>query len=346
MLREKRMIDLLRRGAVEMPPLRLEALATRSGEDAALAVRWSGRTFRFSVTVKRLATPRMFSQALAQVRGALRPANAYPMLVVPFLPPDRIAQLERAGISGLDLSGNGIVTVPDEILVVRTGQPSRYPSSALIRNVYRRRASIVPRTFLIRPRFAALTAIRTLARERGSSIALGTVFKAVKQMEEDVVVGREAGAIRLLQPESLLERLGSNYEAPEIASRLRGATGLSEQAFTRRLLEVSMPAGGKAVQTGASSSRRYAVVAREPLVSFYCSGSLEAIARNLGKDFDPRSPFPNIELLETMDDRVYFDPREGRSSPVQCWLELQAGDKRDRETADPVKQRILKELNA
>jgi hypothetical protein len=58
--------------------------------------------------------------------------------------------------------------------------------------------------------------------------------------------------------------------------------------------------------------------------------------------------FPNLELIETEDETVYFDARQEGSfwwaSPVQVYLELMAGDKRDQETAEQVKTYILNSL--
>jgi hypothetical protein len=62
------------------------------------------------------------------------------------------------------------------------------------------------------------------------------------------------------------------------------------------------------------------------------------------------SRFPNLEILETDDETVYFDARGGASlpwaSPVQTYLELMAGDKRDKETADQVKLSIQERVEA
>jgi hypothetical protein len=56
--------------------------------------------------------------------------------------------------------------------------------------------------------------------------------------------------------------------------------------------------------------------------------------------------FPNLELVETEDETVYFDARKKEdfwwASPVQVYLELMAGDKRDRETAEQVRSLLLK----
>ncbi len=83
------------------------------------------------------------------------------------------------------------------------------------------------------------------------------------------------------------------------------------------------------------------------MLSLYCPRIEEIITRL------PRSPsdrFPNCELIEVEDETVYFDAREEEgflwASPVQVYLELMAGDKRDRETAEQLKQSILKPLES
>ena len=84
---------------------------------------------------------------------------------------------------------------------------------------------------------------------------------------------------------------------------------------------------------------------RGELVSIYCP-SFDDLREELFEFEDVR--FPNIELLETTDEAVYFDGRMEKklfwASPVQVFLELMAGDKRDRETAEQVKAYILNSI--
>jgi hypothetical protein len=58
--------------------------------------------------------------------------------------------------------------------------------------------------------------------------------------------------------------------------------------------------------------------------------------------------FPNLELIETEDETVYFDARQEDNfwwaSPVQVYLELMTGDKRDQETAEQVRSFLLRDL--
>lgn len=62
-------------------------------------------------------------------------------------------------------------------------------------------------------------------------------------------------------------------------------------------------------------------------------------------DFEETSRFPNVEFLETDDPTVYFDRRETRSisfiSPLQAYLELSKGGKREQEAAEPLRANIL-----
>jgi len=54
------------------------------------------------------------------------------MIVTPYLSPERLNELEERGISGVDLSGNGIVVIPGEMFVRRTGEPNRFPTGRRI----------------------------------------------------------------------------------------------------------------------------------------------------------------------------------------------------------------------
>jgi hypothetical protein len=82
-------------------------------------------------------------------------------------------------------------------------------------------------------------------------------------------------------------------------------------------------------------------MAREPLQSFYCS-NLEMLLKRFGSQLEETSRFPNVEFLECDEDFVYFDARDNlAASPVQTYLELMRGDKREQETAEQVREAIL-----
>ena len=99
------------------------------------------------------------------------------------------------------------------------------------------------------------------------------------------------------------------------------------------------------VASGLASVSRYAVMPRGDMLTVYCPRTAPLVQRLAGNEQDR---FPNLEVIETEDEPPYFDARKDNgfwwASPVQVFLELQAGDKRDRETARQVKSLILAEL--
>ena len=86
---------------------------------------------------------------------------------------------------------------------------------------------------------------------------------------------------------------------------------------------------------------------RGDLFSVYCP-DLGRLLKFLPGDQSNR--FPNLDLLETEDETVYFDARQQEgiwwTSPVQVYLELMSGDKRDREVAAQVKSLLMKDFGS
>jgi hypothetical protein len=263
-----------------------------------------------------------------------------------------LQELEREGISGIDLCGNGVVTVPGMFAVFRSGEKNRFSSSAPIKNIYRRNSSMVGRVFLLRSGYETVQEIcaeinrRNLLVNRWEKrpMSLSTVSKSLKTLEEDLVVERN-DIIRLLQPDKLLEKLSQNYDPPKSKERVRLKVPEESQTLRRLLLRQSQELSLPLVATGITSVGQFAVMQRGDLLSIYCPRLDMLLDRLSGSQSDR---FPNLELIETEDETVYFDARqEGNfwwASPVQVYLELMAGDKRDQETAEQLKSYIMKNL--
>jgi hypothetical protein len=367
-LTETDLLAFLEEGKVQLPPLQVVAVQTKrsfpvldkSRLDAILTLRWRDRAYRFGVEARRLWTPKAISEAMDAVRRNVGPNGLYPLVLVPYLGEERLLALEGQGVSGIDLCGNGVVVVPNELLVLRTGLPNRFRWEGTIKNVYRKNSSIVARVFLLVPEFNSLKAVLEQIRKRGGEVTLATVSKVCKSLEDDLLIERSPRkpaprrqgerprpesrlepALRLLQPEKLLNLLADNYALPAVSRTFRGKCGLRPEELRMRLEGWVEESGARVVLTGASSVEAYAVMAREPMQSFYCSDIGGAI-RSLGDDIRETDRFANVSLLETRDDFVYFDRRPGLwASPIQSYMELLAGDKRERETADQVRRVIL-----
>ena len=355
---EREMLDLLRTGKVSLPPLTFRMLEGQPKVcdngffDAIVETSWREKVARFAVECKAISTPKVFQNGLNVLKSLALPNGCQPMLFRPFLSNEQLQQLEQEGVSGIDLCGNGVVIVPGKFAVFRRGGKNCFPSSALIKNIYRKKSSMVGRVFLVRPTYNAVKAIlneinrRNMLVDRWKSkpMSLSTVSKSLKTLEADLIIGRNE-VIRLLQPDKLLEKLRENYTPPSIKGKVRlkvPQTGETVQGLIQRQSQLL---GVPFVATGLSSVRRYALMQRGDMVSIYCPRSEDLLERL------PRSPtdrFPNLELIETEDERVYFDARQEEdfwwASPVQVYLELLAGDKRDQETAEQVKSYILRNL--
>lgn len=272
------------------------------------------------------------------------------MVFVPHLDQSQLRLLEDQQVSGIDLSGNALIMVPDEILVSRTGAPNKFRRPGVIKNVYRKNSSIVPRVFLFKARYDSITEVMDEIESRGGIISQATVSKVCASLDQDLVIERTKGrvprtrSLRLIQPEKLLDLLIENYAPPVINQRVPAKTTLIPDQFRRRVVQWRSKAAERATLTGSSSADQYAVMAREPIQSLYCS-NLESLLTRLGPDLQETSRFANIELLETNEDFVYFDARDDlAASPVQTYLELMQGDKREQETAEQLRKAILQPL--
>jgi len=213
---------------------------------------------------------------------------------------------------------------------------------------------MVGRVLLVRSNYETVQDVREEINQRNllvrnwykKAMSLSTVSKALKTLEQDLIIARE-GAIRLLQPERFLQKVSENYAPLNINERIRMKVPEPIGTILQILMNESIEMGLPLVATGMSSAGRYAVMQRGTLFSVYCP-RLDRLLEKLPGDGSDR--FPNIELLETEDETVYFDNRQEENfrwaSPVQVYLELMAGDKRDRETAELVKSLLMKPLEA
>ncbi len=313
--------------------------------DALIEADWDGRPYRFGALYKRLTTPKIFRAALDEIGREAKKEGLYPMLVVPYLSNERLDELEQSAISGIDLCGNGIVFVPNKIFVSRSGSPNRFTTSAPIKNIYRKSSSLAARVFLVRPEYASVNALNDEIQRRGGEVSLATVSRALKALEEDLIVDRLERSIRLVQPEKLLQRLVKNFERPEVKRTYATKISLPRETLLSTLAEVAEREQVRIAISGEGSVGQYAVMVQQDVLPVYCT-SYEKLIANL--PVSPESFFPNVELRETEEETAYFDvrPQNGIpwASPLQTYLELSVGEKRDRETAEQVRLVLMREL--
>jgi hypothetical protein len=353
---ETEAVAWLKTGGVELLPMRFRVrrvqprFAGSDPWDFEVEGEWADRKARFVVEYKSLFTPKAFKDAVRQCVLGKRPPDRLPLVLTPYLRPGQLDELEQLGISGIDLCGNGVVVVPDAIRIYRSGQSNRFTLTSPIKNIYRKNTSMAARVLAAAPTFPTVSTMAEEINARNAFVrkglrkpmGLGTVSKALKTLEEDLIIDRTEG-IRVLQAERLLTQLAENYEPPQLTRRRRVKVQTTASKLWillgDRLQEGSTPVAA----TGLTSVGRYAVMAREEIISLYCSNIDWTQEQIRGTETDR---FPNVELVETGGEPYYFDIREEKgfpwASPLQTYLELSKGDKRDQETAEQVKTILLR----
>jgi len=341
------MLARLEVGAVLLQPLVVRACEILSGKekaDARVELEWPGEPerFPFVVEMKARATPQTIQLAMAQAKSATK-AGEWPMIQVPYLSPERLEELEREGVSGVDLCGNGVVFVPGRLCVVRSGAENRYRDSRPLNNPYRGRSAMVGRILLQRPKWESLSELAAAIQEGGAALSLPQVSKAVQAMQEDLIVGKSTGVITLNEPLRLLDKLGSEWRKPMVRARqaLRLPAGMDWAGVLS-----SNPLLKWAVM-GESSVTRYAMFSQGGPRRIAVS-SLPLALTLLGGRPESVPNFADVELVETDEAGFYFGNEKDEqgirwASRLQTWLELQSGDARQQDAAKDLREQILKE---
>ena len=307
--------------------------------DLVITFEWENQRRKFVVEFKGQSAPSYLAGAIEQVRSytAANP-DLLPLVIVPYLGPRSLERLIAAGVSGLDLCGNGVINIPGEWFVFRTGEKNRFPSSLPIKNIYRGASSIVARVFLLQPTYQSVNEIREEILKRKADVSLSTVSKVLKALQEDLIISRN-NRISLLQPERLLEQLQNSYRRQWTKPRLQGKINNFGE-FLRTAAQVAD--SNKACIARRSQTPYVVLPSSNEITSLYVSSSAPFLKEFR---FEETGRFPNVEFLETDDPTVYFDRREIGPipiiSPVQAYLELSKGGKREQEAADPLRADIL-----
>ncbi len=338
-------------GEIQFPPIKFRLLESQVQRrdwvcDAVIKATWENQDIIFAVAVRRYSSDRSVAESIRESRYAAERLEAFPLVITPWLSAEQLERLEAERVSGIDLSGNGIMIVPGRILIVRSGKPNAYVDSRAVKNVYEGTSSLVARSFLLKTSYASVMELLQEIQRRSGTITQPTVSKALKQLEADVVIWREKGLIKLLQADKLIERLASNFKLPSRAQEVTGKINVEPAELPGILSSLVNNAGSNGVISGACSVNKYATMARDPVIDIYCSKDPTELLKLSTGQVEIGARFPNFRLIQTDDPTVFFDARsEGQTrwaSPLQSYFELMKGDKRDKETALEVRKYILK----
>jgi hypothetical protein len=224
MIPESQIFNLIRSGKLSLPPVNISLVNNKNARSndyyALIKITWQKQSFTFATIIKRYSSNRVVQEAVREAKYAAKKLNKFPLIITPWLSPEQLSELDATSVSGIDLSGNGIITIPGKLSIFRSGQPNAFPQSRLVKNVYQGSSSLVARVFLLKPVYTSVQQIVEEIETRGGFVTQPTVSKALKQLEEDVIIWRDKNEIKLVQPDKLLDRLAANYKRPHVLSEL------------------------------------------------------------------------------------------------------------------------------
>ena len=334
---------LIRTGRLTVPPLeiRIPASPPNKRGDVLIDVIWRGRSHRFVAELRRDTKPQTLKMAIERIRhSAGMERQARPMIIAPYFSQEKLDQLLAVGISAIDFSGNAAVEAPGGFLFYKTGNPNKYPDSSPIRSAYRGNGSLVARVMLMQRQFQAVGDILASIRAGGGTLTMGMVSKVLHRLEADLAIERpNRNAVRVIQPERLLEGLLDAYQPPKTQDLWLGKVTIPAAELLGRLRGIA--AEGGLVRTGEASAVEYAAWAGEPITSYYCRTIPTVLLAQLGAQATETRAFANLRLIQTQDQLVYFDTRPNlTASPIQAWLEMASGDERQKEVAEQIRGSI------
>ncbi len=327
------------------PNVRLKSGALIPKPDYLAEIEWGKIAFNFVVEISTTGTPKKTFEAVYRLKQYISAIDEsekyYPLLIAPYFSEETLEYLSSEQVSGLDLSGNGVINVPDKIFVYRTGAKNKFPSSAPIKNIFRGVSSLVGRVFLVKPDYKAVGDVLKEIRMRSGSTTFATISKVLKVLEEELIISR-SNDIRLVDGQRLLKNLGDSYQRPNITKTVKGKSKNLGVALT----EISKNANQADILCAIDDPQEYAVVPMSSEVKKIYTEGIDRVLR--GVEFTKDERFSNIELIETQEPTVYFDRRYNSdmrcyfTSPVQIYLELSKGGKREKDAAEQIAKNILR----
>ncbi len=304
--------------------------------DAYLELGYLGTRYAFVVEIKSRSAPSVVREGvrmLAEVGGS---AGSHPMLMVPYLTERVVDLLRNEGVSGIDLNGNYLIQLQD-FVAIRLDQKNRYAESGGIKKACAGDSSIVGR-FLLRENraYSQVTQIHEEIEALGGDISLSTVSKVLSALQDELLIEKAADWIRVLQAGELLNRLVESYQPPRTSDTLKLKLP-DDRDSKARVLDDQL---GKRnwVWDGTTSAERYTATTPASMWAAYTSADLRALDQL--RDYE-EARFYNCVVKRAKKSFVYFDSRGSWSAPLECYLALMQGDKREREIAEPLREEIL-----
>jgi hypothetical protein len=268
--------------------------------------------------------------------------QAVPVLVAPYLSPERQEICRKEGIGFIDLSGNAYLKF-GALYIERIGFPNRYPVKRQGRSPFSDKASLILRA-LLKER-DRLWGIREMAQEIG--LDPGFVSRMAKEIEGRGYAARVSSKLRLRSLDGILDDWVRSYSLKK--NRLSGyfCMAANVEDVLDRLRRLEIPGRVRyalSVQAGASLVAPFASFKE---VHLYAMGAEEVEFFEKGLNLNPAERGANLILMKPhYRDSVLFGSRIVAGlrvvSDIQLYLDLHGYPLRGLEQAEHLLRRRIK----
>ena len=346
-LTEKQIRDSIQ--TIDFEPLKIKLEDRKikmAEEETRLIIGWKNGSEYFLPEILGQATPKQVDFSLFRIgekkarksekKGAGK--SLFPIIIAPYLSEQSLNRLAEAEISGIDLSGNGVVVIPGKLFVYRAGAKNKFLSNAPIKNVFRGTSSLGARVFFTKAEYENVSEILNEITIRGGKTTFSTVSKVLKTLEEELLISK-GERIKLLDAKKLLDLLTKNYRRPPVRQTL----SIKCADLSSVLEKISENAKRKNILFAWNYPARFTVMPSDSSAMKIYTESIDELLE--GVDFAETNRFPDLIMLETDEPTVYFDRRKEQESyflsPLEIFLQLSTEGKREQEAASLMIKKLL-----
>lgn len=309
-----------------------------------------GPCFKAMVEVKTVATPKIVSQAAQQLTTYLRRIDdktIVPVIIVPYMGTEQARMLQREGISWIDLSGNMVIRVQNQVYLERTGKKNWFPDTSPIKKIFEGTSSLVSRALLLKKEtFRSLYEVVDFINKQGGNITLSTVSKVLRALEEELLVKKTESGIFTMNRGKLLEKLVEGYRnytgrnRDKIYKYAVDNIGELFTVFCDRRIDYAACGFYAAKLKGLATTDRFSVFIRS------IDEARKAAELGCPRNIKPDTEFGQLDFIETKNPCVWFnlqgDDFNKVVDDIELYLEMMIDTPRGPKVADMLKERILK----
>lgn len=347
-MQEKNIINEFEKSIEQLLPVPgLEVMVEHRG-----SVQWDLRVkanlggLRFDLVIEVVSANHLaaFRDKINRLKSSILAEHDVPVLVAPYLSPEKQTLCREAGIYFIDLSGN-VFVAHQNIYIERIGFPNQYPEKRRRRFPFSDKASLILRELMKDPK--RQWGVRELAERIG--LDPGYVSRMAKSISESGYASRAGGKLHIRSAKEILDDWVRAYDLKKNEHHRFFVLAPDVKSILQRLRKIDIPSKVQyalSVQSGAGLVAPHAIY-KEVHIYVGDSKGIEFFKKELDlKDADQGA---NLVLMRPYyKHSVFYDSREIEGlwvvSDIQLYLDLYGYPVRGREQAEHLYAKRLEML--